>query len=327
MSLKAELAREQRAFLGRDRSAWTGHLEQIRGFLGQALLGADPQAPVLVLGAGSGLEVPWALAPAGTVGWDADPWSRVRTLLRHGRWAPWVFEDLTGGMAALSATALRGARQSWSGQARPTAKAALRVAGLLRTLNPEAGPLKAWLAVHRPGTILVANVMGQFGVVAQRAVDLAFGHRQPWVTDPERQDPLEEAVNAWTLRALAAFLGVLRDSGADLWLCHDRGVVFSAGALDLGPLTEPWTAQLRSVLPLEVSDPLCGLDVATAFRGATLDSHRRWLWQLAPGQTHVMEALRVLGVCPCKTRPRDDGTGHGRTRNATKPYGVYGRRA
>ena len=297
MTLKRDLAREQRAFLDRDRSGWAGHLEAVRGFLGEGLRQAAP-GPVLVLGAGSGLEVPWQLAPAGTVGWDADPWSRVRTLLRHRRWAPWVFQDLTGGMAALNATALRGVRQSWSGRLRARSKAAARVAGLLRTLKPQAEPLREWIARHRPGTILAANVMGQFGVVAQRAVEAAFGPPTPWIADPERPDPLEEAVTAWTRSAMGAFLGVLRDSGADLWLCHDRGVVFSPSAFQLGPMTEPWTAQLISVSPLEVSDPLCGLQVPECFPDRSIERHQRWLWTLGLGQAHVMEALRVKAPDP-----------------------------
>ena len=292
MTLKADLSHEQRAFLRRDRSGWAGHLEAIRGFLGDGLRQAGPQS-ALILGAGSGLEVPWQLAPAGTVGWDADPWSRVRTCLRHGRWAPWVFQDLTGGMGALSATALRGVRQSWSGRMRARSKAAARVAGLLRTLDPQAQPLRDWISAHRPGTILAANVMGQFGVVAQRAVEKAFGQPSPWVADPEAPDPLEEAVTAWTLKAVRAFLAALGDSGADLWLCHDRGVVFSEGDLQLGPMKDPWPAQLISVSPLEVSDPLCGLQVLDCFPGRSVERHQRWLWKLGPGQTHVMEALRV----------------------------------
>jgi hypothetical protein len=295
MTLKADLAREQRAFLRRNRGGWAGHLEHIRGFLGEGL---GRPGPVLILGAGSGLEVPWALAPPGAVGWDADPWSRARTFLRHRRWAPWCFQDLTGGMEALAAAAWRGARQTWSGRVRRTEKGAARAAGLIRTLQPSAIPLRDWLALHRPGTILVANVMGQFGVVAQTAVEKAFGQRLPWNTDPDLQDPLEEAVNAWTRRALEAFLGVLGDSGAELWLCHDRGVVFSPGALSLGPMAEPWTAQLRSPYPVEVSDPLCGLDVLQAFPGRPVDRHQRWLWDLAPGQRHVMEAMRVPGQGP-----------------------------
>lgn len=297
MFLPTDLAREQWAFLRRDRSGWSGHLAHIRGFLGEGLRSAGGE-PALILGAGSGLEVPWSLAPAGTAGWDADPWSRVRTLLRHQRWAPWIFQDLTGGMEALSATALRGARQTWSGRIRPLEKAAARVAGLLKTLDPQPEALRTYLASHRPRTILVANVMGQFGVGAQRAVDKAFGQRNPWLTDPELTDPLEEAVNAWTVRAVAALLRVLRDSGADLWLCHDRGVVFTEGPLRLGPLAEPWTAQLDSALPLEVSDPLCGLDVLAAFSGREVDHHQRWLWALGPRQVHVMEALRVKAGDP-----------------------------
>ena len=292
LHLTKDLATEQRAFLRRDRTRWADHLARVRAFLGEGL-GAAAGAPALVLGAGSGLEVPWRLAPPATVGWDGDPWSRVRTLLRHGRLAPWVFQDLTGGLEQLAALAWRTARQPWSGRVRATGTAARRLAGLAGGLDPRPEPLRAWIRQHQPGTILAANVMGQFGVVAQRTVDRAFAGRHPWVPDPELPDPLEEAIHAWTARAVRAWLGVLMESGADLWLVHDRGVVFGTAPVTLGPMSADWTAQLRSAGPLEVSDPLCGVDVAAELRGRTLARHERWLWPVAPGQTHVMEAMRI----------------------------------
>jgi hypothetical protein len=289
------LAREQWAYLGRDRREWGPHLEAIRGFLGEGLKEAPKEGKVLVLGAGSGLEVPWSVAPPGTVGWDADPLSRLRTCLRHRVWAPWVYEDLTGGMEALWTTARRAARQPWSGRVRATRAAARRLAGLIASLEPGAGPLAAWLEVHRPATILAANVMGQFGVLAGRTVEKAFGGRQPWVEEEGEEDPLEAALHGWTARAVGAFLAVLGASGAELWLAHDRGVLFGEARVALKPLCEPWTAQLEANVPLEADDPLCGVDVARSFPGREVDRHRRWLWQVAPGQTHVMEALRVGG--------------------------------
>jgi hypothetical protein len=135
--------------------------------------------------------------------------------------------------------------------------------------------------------------MGQFGVVAERLVETTFG-RAPWEPDPERADPLAEALEAWTLRALQAFLEVLRDSGANLWLVHDRAVVFSGGDLDLGPWEPDWTRQVRSAgPPIEASDALAGLDVARVLPGGelSLERNERWLWPLAPGQLHVVEAL------------------------------------
>ena len=285
------LEREQRSFLARGRSGWGPHLAKVRSFLGGGLEAA--RGPALILGAGAGLEVPWALAPPSTVGWDADPWSRVRTFLRHRTWRPWVFRDLTGGMDELWATASRTARLPWSGQVRAGRTAALRLAGLMKSMAPDAGPLASWIEARRPGTILCANVMGQFGVVARGLVDRAFGGRAPWVDEEGAADPLDEALRDWTARAVAAFLDVLARSGADLWLVHDRGVVFGGVPLALGPLREPWTAQLRADAPLEADDPLCGIDVADAFRGRKMERHERWLWALGPDQTHVMESLRV----------------------------------
>jgi len=297
-SLARDLATEQRAFLRRRRGVWQPHLERVRGFLGDGLRSADPGRPVLVLGAGSGLEVPWRLAPPGTVGWDADPWSRARTWLRHGRWAPWEFQDLTGGLGALSALAWRTARQPFTGQVRTSLASYRRLVGLLGTLQPQAAPLRAWIQQHRPGTILAANVMGQFGVVAQRAVERAFAGYPDGGEDPDGPDALEQAMDAWTARAVRAFLGALLDSGAELWLVHDRGVLFGTTPAELGPLREPWPAQLRAAplhagAPLEAMDPLCGVDVLAESRDRGPDRHQRWLWPVAEGQTHVMEALRI----------------------------------
>jgi hypothetical protein len=292
-SLSRMLRREQFAFLARDKGAWAEHLARVRAFLGEGLQTADPSRPVLILGAGTGLEVPWALAPPRTTGWDADPWSRVGTALRHQRWVPWVFEDLTGGLVELEALTRRSRLEPWSGRHRDRGAAARRLAGLLPSLHPEPAALKSWIAEHRPGTILVANVMGQFGVVAERLVETTLGWI-PWEADPERADPLAEAMEAWTRRALTAFLGALRESGADLWLVHDRAVVFSGGDLALGPWEVDWTRQvLSSGPPLEASDALAGIDVPLALALGNLDQERsaRWIWPLAPGQRHVIEAL------------------------------------
>jgi hypothetical protein len=291
--LVRDLAREQRAYLGRDRAGWAEHLARIRAFLGEGLLAARPGAPVLVTGAGSGLEVPWALAPRTAVGWDADPWSRLRTLLRHRRWVPWVFQDLTGGLEDLAGVAGRTARQPWSGRLLATPAAGRRAAGLIDTLHPGCGPLRAWLRTHRPGTILSANVMGQFGVVAQRLVERAFAGQLPGPKDPEEPDPLDRALRDWTARAVRAYLEALAATGAELWLVHDRAVLFSHGPVALGPLEPAWAAQVRAEGPLDAADPLEGVEVMGAFEGRAAAFHQRWLWPVAPGQIHVMEAIRI----------------------------------
>lgn len=295
-NLSRLLRREQRAFLVRDRAGWGAHLARVRTFLGEGLQAADPARPVLVLGAGSGLEVPWALAPPLTEGWDADPWSRVRTWRRHLRWAPWTFEDATGGLAELEATVRRALGEPWSGRHRDPRVAALRLAGLLPSLRLHPEALAAWIGEHRPGTILAANLMGQFGVVAEALVEACFAPASPWEADPERPDPLAEALEAWTARAVAGFLEVLAGSGADLWLVHDRAVVFSEGRLDLGPWADDWTRQLQPAAPpLEARDPLAGVDVLALLTGSgrTVAARERWLWDLAPGQRHLVEAIRA----------------------------------
>lgn len=282
------LRREQRAFLRRDRSAWDEHLGRIRGFLAEGLRGAGKGSPVLVLGAGSGLEVPWGMARPGTVGWDADPWSRARTLLRHGRWAPWIFADITGSFAALNQLLVRAVRRPWSGQRRDPATAVARLAGLLPSLKPDPAGLRSWIQEQRPGTILAANFMGQIGVAAAALVESALAPWSPWEEDPEREDPLAEALDAWVKRVLVALLAELGRSGADLFLVHDRGILHGSGPVRLGPATETWTGQIQNPAEFEISDPLCGVDVRAALPVARLD---RWLWPVGPSQIHLMEAV------------------------------------
>lgn len=290
--LSSLLRREQVAFLLRDRAGWETHLARARAVLGAGLQAADPTRPVLILGAGSGLEVPWKLAPPRTTGWDADPWSRAWTALRHHRCPPWVFDDLSGGLAALDEVAGRTAAKPWSGQRRPAAQAISRLAGLLPSLQPDPAALRAWVATYRPGTILVANVLGQLGVVAERMVEAALGWA-PWETDPERPDPLAEALDGWTRRALEAVLAVLLEGDATLVLVHDRAVIFRPDAVTLGPWEEDWTRQVQTGgRPLEASDPLAGVDLLAQARraGRRLQGAERWLWPLAPGQIHLVEA-------------------------------------
>jgi hypothetical protein len=170
-----------------------------------------------------------------------------------------------------------------------------RLAGLLPSLDPDPGALRAWVGAHRPGTILVANVMGQFGVVAEQVVETVFGG-PPWNSDPEGEEPLADALVAWTARAIEAFLGVLCESGADLWLVHDRVVVFGDGALSLGPWDDAWIRQLRIEGSfLEVSDALAGVDPSSFMLGNEMNlvERDRWIWPIAPGQRHLIEALAI----------------------------------
>ena len=238
-----------------------------------------------LLGAGSGLEVPWALAPPGSVGWDADPWSRVRTCIRHRVWPPWVFGDLTGGWPSSCAPRrCRTARQPWTGRARGGRSATLRLAGLVGSLAPDAAPLSGWIRVHRPGTILCANVMGQFGVLASAAVERAFGGRSPWTGEEGVEDPLEEALRGWTARAVGAFLAALARSGRSSGSSTTGGWCSAGCRSTLGALREPWTAQLVAPGALEADDPLCGIDVLEAFPGRKVERHDRWIWTSDPGR-------------------------------------------
>lgn len=289
------LASEQRAFLHRDRRAWTEHLERVRAFLGEGLAEAPRDRPVLVLGAGSGLEVPWKRAPRSTWGWDADPWSRARTALRHRCWPPWVFADLTGGLAALEAAAQRARREPWAnGATRPRERALQRLAGLLPSLPAEGEFLRGWLAEHRPGLILSANVMGQLGVVAQRLIEGILGP-WPWVEDPEAPDLFGAALDDWIAKAVRAHLARLAESSADLRLVYDRGVLHGGSGLALGEWREVWTEQVQGAGLAEWEDPLCGVDPPTEFhsRGRAVQRQERWLWPVAEGQTHLVEAIAL----------------------------------
>jgi hypothetical protein len=294
--LQRTLARQQRAFLARNRREWVEHLLRIRDFLGEGLQRANPKRTTLILGAGSGLEIPWAKAPRGAVGWDADPTSRLRTLLRHGRWAPWVFGDITGAFAPLRSAAQRAVRESWSGRRRRWEIARARLQALLPSLSVDPLSLKAWIGNHHPGTILAANFMGQLGPLAQRTVEGAFAPEDPWECDPDEADPLAEALDLWTARLVLALLEALRESGAELWMVHDRAVLTGDSLPQLAAFVPDWRAQLRSPQPLEIVDPLAGVDVVETV-GLPLLRAERWFWSLGPGQLHLVEAL-AFGPSP-----------------------------
>ncbi|MDP2876380.1 MAG: hypothetical protein Q8O00_09365 [Holophaga sp.] len=289
--LQQFLAREQWAFLARDRREWGIHLTHIREFLGEGLERADPKRPVLILGAGSGLEIPWRQAPPKTIGWDADPSSRIRTLLRHGRLAPWNYGDITGGFASLQSAAQRCVKESWSGRRRPVEIARLRLAAILPTLPANPVALRQWIQHHRPGSILAANFMGQLAPLAQDILELSFAPHWPWEKDPESNDPLGEALERWTERQVDSLLKELAESGAELWLVHDRAVMEANPTLRLGPFTPDWRLQLKGTDHLEAWDPLCRVDVLAALKNHPLLHQSRWLWPLGPGQLHLTEAL------------------------------------
>lgn len=299
MSLARLLFREQFAFLARDRRGWSTHLDAIRAFLGEGLRRADPGRPVLILGAGSGLEVPWRSAPPRAAGWDADPLARLRTAFRHLRWPTWVNGDFCSAFDRLEATAERCVKEGWSGRRRDPERAARRLAGLLPSLDPEPLELRRWLETHRPGTILSANVLGQLGVGARRLVERRFAPHSPWESDPEAPDALDAALEAWTRRLLERHFALLRESGAELWLAYDRAFLDPDPGLRLGDWSEDWRAQLRSEASrIEAQDPLCGADPLAALAGRQRLREGRWLWPLGPGQLHLMEAVAVAGDPP-----------------------------
>lgn len=169
--IKRFFAREQFAFLRRSRKHWGNHLSLAREFIGDALKCADPTRPVLILGAGWGLEIPWDLAPDNTFGWDADPLSRLGTFFRHRRWPPWVFSDVTGALAELDKVSRRVQMLEGRYILRPAPAAAKRLAGLMPSVFRPPRELEAWIQQHRPGTIVCANILGQIRPAAYRIVE------------------------------------------------------------------------------------------------------------------------------------------------------------
>ena len=289
MSLSTFFLAEQSAFLRRKNREWRHHLQRVHHFIGESLRQAPPDRPVLILGAGSGLEIPWTLAPRGTTGWDLDPLSRFRTLLRWRRWPDWVFEDFTGSLEGLVAVTRRSVRQPGSDRLRDPELAARRLAGLLPSLHPKPEALRLWLETHRPGLVVGANWMGQLGGIAQRLVEREFGKICPWVEDPEAPDPLEDALQVWTQRVLQAHLELLRDSGAQLCLVYDRALVHGSSPVQLGTFQADWTKQLHAPGRLTLTDLLGGLQVEPLLPNLTYCE--RWLWTLSREQRHLVEAV------------------------------------
>jgi hypothetical protein len=290
--LKRILAREQVSFLLRSRKHWAGHLNLAREYIGTALKNADPARVVLILGAGWGLEVPWHHAPIGTFGWDADPLSRIGTFLRHRRWAPWVYSDITGAFEALDRVSRRVQVPEGMWVLRPAPAAAKRLAGLLPSIIPSQKVLSEWIEEYRPATIICANVLGQIKAMAYRIVELAFKPRNPWEVDQDMIDPLQVALDAWVAKTVRGILTVLRRSNSKLYLLHDRGVIHQDTDLGLGEWKDSWLEQMKtSEQSLDVSDPLVGVDVLEEFMDIPCQSKKRWIWPVAADQIHVIEAL------------------------------------
>lgn len=290
--LKRMLAAEQISFMRRSRKHWGSHLARARDFIGAALKGADPSRPVLILGAGCGLEIPWNLAPADTFGWDAAPLSRLWTCLRHHRWPPWVFDDMTGAFGELDKVSRRSTVIPGRWTLRPAHSAARRLAGLLPSVPVVPCALREWIVEHRPGAIVCANVLGQLKPIAMRIIERAFRPMSPWVSDPDLKDPLQEALDIWIARLLRAIVDVLRDSNSALCLLHDRAVIHQDADIALGGWEDSWAEQLKtSERILEASDPLSGVDFLNELNGLSCRAKERWIWPLAPKQIHIVEAL------------------------------------
>ncbi|MCL1894226.1 MAG: hypothetical protein FWG02_08345 [Holophagaceae bacterium] len=285
-------ALEQLAFLRRPRKHWNTHLNLAREFIATALKTADPSRPILILGAGWGLEIPWRLAPKSTVGWDADPWSRLGTFFRHFRWAPWVFKDITGTFQELARVSRR--VQTIEGRLvrRPVPVAAKRLAGLLPSVIPSPMALETWIQNKQPSTIICANILGQIKPMASKIIEVAFKPNSPWVIDPELPDSLNDALDVWVARVLKCILGIFQKSGSNLYLLHDRGVIHQDADLALGEWEDSWIEQIKSIEKhLEASDPLSGVDMLVELNKFTCHSKKRWIWPLGSKQIHIVEAL------------------------------------
>jgi hypothetical protein len=205
---------------------------------------------------------------------------------------PWIFSDFTDAFAELDKVARRVQIMEGHWTPRPATASAKRLAGLLPSLIPSPKTLKAWILEYRPGTIICANVLGQIRSMAHQVIELAFESRSPWVADQDIVDPLQNALDEWTAKLVRGLLTLLRQSGSNLYLLHDRGVVHQDADLALGEWTEPWPKQLRaSADSLDVSDPLPGIDVLEELNPLNCNNKNRWLWPLGAEQIHIVEAL------------------------------------
>jgi hypothetical protein len=166
------------------------------------------------------------------------------------------------------------------------------LAGLLPSAPHSPNALEAWIEKYRPGTIVCANVLGQIKPLAYRIVELAFKPRIPWVADQDLADPLQDALEIWISKVLSSILHILRQSGSNLYLLHDRGVVHQDADIALGDWTDSWLEQLQTKEKnLDVSDPWPGVDVLNELNSLSCMAKSRWIWPLGPAQIHVVEAL------------------------------------
>jgi hypothetical protein len=214
------------------------------------------------------------------------------TFIRHRRWVPWIFSDVTGVFAELDKVARRTQILEGYQTLRPAPEAAKRLAGLLPSIKPSPKDLEDWIHKHQPGTIVCANILGQIKPMAYKIVESAFKPRSPWTTDQDLADPLQDALDVWVAKTLKSILDVLCQSNSRLCMLHDRGVIHQKADLALGDWEDPWMNQLKSKQSyLEVSDSLPGIDMLNELDSLICLSKTRWIWPLTQKQIHVIEAL------------------------------------
>ena len=169
----AGLVYEVAAIAGRHRrnhDSWRPHLERVKNIISATLCHAEKSKPVLLLGAGLGLDIPFAALnahPAGAILVDAVETPQMRAHIRHNKNLTLECADITGFLALFW--------QSKTGD----------------ELSP---PLIAPILHHDCGLVISCNILSQ--------LPLCFANSPP---NGDTEIRITDAVQQAHMRALEAF--------------------------------------------------------------------------------------------------------------------------